>query len=607
MEKTLRTPAPVKDVVLALLALVCSGVFQKWGSAPVNLWWLHLIGFIPALMVFSRLGGRRAFLAGWLVGVAANASIFSWIVYTVETFSNLPWVLAVGALLLFSLAFGFYMAVFAWGFEPIRRISGGYWPVTIALWFTAVEYLNPQLFPYYQGVTWYQQSSFFLVTGLTGVAGVSFFLLLSNCLLLDLWQRWGGEDGLALDRSLKVTLGVWLAFLLVALSFSAYQLDRIEVAEESAETVRVALVQANQDVFTRRDMEVRRAQKEQRMGVARGDRRSAITDDLVSLSLEAYKEDSGIDVFVWPEGAIRRSPASRRNRQVRQLIEQTGAELWTGGGLVRRSRTGERSSYNSAFRVWPEGEDGRMKVEPSYDKNILLPFGEFMPLEEQFEFLKKIQGVGDFEPGDGLTVFSSPSAEFVFLICYEAIRHRYVRGGIARGAQLLVNITYDAWFGDTDCPHQHLMLSVLQSAQYGVPMVRAATTGISAVADARGRIVAETGLFTREVLVYDVAKVRVPTPYLYLGDWFAQLAALISLTLLVLGWREHAVSGRAGWLAWGGVVVYAAFSPVMWPANPYTPLADWLMWGLLVVALGLIALRWRRIARGDDEATKELP
>ena len=512
MDKNVHSSPSRKSFALALLALV--GVFQKWGSPPVNLWWLHLIGFVPAIVVFSRLAGRRALLAGWLVGVAANASIFSWIIYTVETFSNLPWLLAVAALLLFSLAFGFYMAVFAWGFEPIRRASRGYWPVTIALWFTAVEYLNPQLFPYYQGVTWYQQTSFFLVTGVTGVAGISFFLLLTNCILVDLWQRRFSTKGLVFDRPLQVSLGIWLSFAVLAFSFSAYQSRQIEAAEGQEETFKVALVQANQDVFTRRNMEVRRAQKEQRMGVARGDRRSAITDDLVQLSLEIFKEHGDIDVFVWPEGAIRRSPASRRNRDVRKLIETTGAELWTGGWLSRRNKAGERTSYNSAFRVWPKGESRKVKFDPSYDKNILLPFGEFMPLEEHFEVLKKIQGVGVFESGDGLTLFDSPSADFVFLICYEAIRHRYVRGGIAGGAELLVNITYDAWFGDTACPHQHLMLSVLQSAQYGVPMGRAATTGISAVADARGRIMAQTDLFTRDVLVYDVPSVRVPTPYL---------------------------------------------------------------------------------------------
>ena len=583
-----------KNAVWAVVALLCSGVFQKWGSAPTSLWWLHLVGFVPALLVLSRLQGRRALLSGWLVGVAANASIFSWIVYTVETFSNLPWVLAVAALLLFSLAFGFYMAVFAWGFAPIRRASGGYWPVTVALWFAAVEYLNPQLFPYYQGVTWYQLSSFFLVTGITGVAGVSFFLLLTNCILVDLWERWRSAGGLALDRSLRVSLGTWLAFVVLACGFSTYQQGRIEAAEATAGTVRVALVQANHDVFMRREMEILRAQKEQRMGIPRGDRRSAITDDLVALSLEAFEQHGDIDVFIWPEGAIRRSPASRRNRKVRQLIETTGAELWTGGGLSRRNPAGERTSFNSAFRVWPRGDERRIAVEPAYDKNILLPFGEFMPFEEYFEILQKIQGVGDFESGDGLTVFEGPAADFVFLICYEAIRHRYVRGGITRGARLLVNITYDAWFGDTDCPYQHLMLSVLQSAQYGVPMVRAATTGISAVADARGRIVARTDPFTRDVLVYDVPKVQVPTPYLYLGDWFAQLAGLLSFLLLVLGWRGCAAGGRCGWLAWFGVVLYAACSPVMWPANPYTPTADWVMWAALVLALVLVAVGWRR-------------
>jgi len=592
--------------VLGVLALVCSGVFQKWGSAPVNLWWLHLVGFVPALVVLSRLQGRRALLAGWLVGVAANASIFSWIIYTVETFSNLPWILAVGCLLLFSLAFGFYMAVFAWGFEPIVRIARGYWPLAIAAWFTVVEYLNPQLFPYYQGVTWYQVTPFFLVTGLTGVAGISFFLLLTNCILADLLLRRSRKEQALWDRPMLCNLGVWAGFIVVALSFSSYQSGRVAAAEDSAETVRIALVQANQDVFTRRDMEVKRQQTEKRLGIPRGERRSAITDDLVDLSLQAWQEHGDIDVFIWPEGAIRRSPASRRNRRVRELIEETGAELWTGGGLVRRDERGDRASFNSAFRVYPRGENRQMAADPSYDKNILLPFGEFMPLEDHFEFLRKIQGVGDFNAGDGLTVFRSPVADFVFLICYEAIRHRYVRGGVERGAELLVNITYDAWFGDTECPHQHLMLSVLQAAQFGLPLVRSATTGVSVVTDARGRILASSGVFERDVLVYDVKKARALTPYVRWGDWFAQGCGLAALALLLLGWRQRRPEGRRGWAAWCTVLGYGLFAPVLWPANPYTPWADWLLWGALMAVIVAIAWGWLAAARvGGTEPAAE--
>ena len=596
----LKDPMSRRGTVLALAALIVSGAFQKWGSAPTNWFWLHLFGFVPALAVFARLNGRRALLAGWLVGVAANCSIFSWIIYTVETFSNLPLALAVGALLLFSLAFGFYMAVFAWGFAPIRRASGSYWPITVAMWFTAVEYLNPQLFPYYQGVTWYQQSSFFLVTGLTGVAGISFFMLLSNGILLELWQRWRSPAGMVVDRGLGLSLALWSIFVVVAFGFSSYQLDRIEVAEASAPRVKLALVQANQNVFERRAMEQQGFQRQRSAQVPKGEWRSAITEDLVALSREAYSADPDIDVFVWPEGAIRRSPKSRMNRSIRELVQTTGAELWTGGGLARRDARGERVSLNSAFRVWPAQQGGEPRFDPSYDKNILLPFGEFMPLEDHFEVLRKIQGVGDFQAGDGLTLFGSPGADFVFLICYEAIRHRYVRGGVAAGADLLVNITYDAWFGDTDCPHQHLMLSALQSAQYGVPLVRAATTGISASVDARGRIVASTDLFERDVLVVEVPRVRVPTPYLKLGDWFAQLCAVLSFALLVLGWRGWPVVGRVGWFAWLAVLGYAVFSPIMWFANPYTPVADWLVWFALLLSLLMVAWTWLRRADPVD-------
>src|SRR5690606_26757747 len=110
---------------------------------------------------------------------------------------------------------------------------------------------------------------------------------------------------------------------------------------------------------------------------------------------------------------------------------------------------------------------------------------------------------------------------FCFLICYEAIRHAYVRTGVQREVDLLVNITYDAWFGDTNCPAQHLMLSAIQAAQYGVPLVRAATTGISAITDTRGILTAQTEVFTPAVLVGEVKRVRLPTFYGAVGDWFA--------------------------------------------------------------------------------------
>jgi apolipoprotein N-acyltransferase len=123
-------------------------------------------------------------------------------------------------------------------------------------------------------------------------------------------------------------------------------------------------------------------------------------------------------------------------------------------------------------------------------------------------------------------------AVLVFLICYESIFSAYVREGVRQSPDLLVNLTFDAWYGDTSEPSQHLMLSAVQAAQYGVPLLRSTTTGISATVDARGSITAQTGVYTREVLVRDVKKVRIPSFYARAGDWFPWACACFSAGLL---------------------------------------------------------------------------
>jgi apolipoprotein N-acyltransferase len=456
--------------------------------------------------------------------------------------------------------------------------------VAIAAWFVACEYLNPQLFPYYQGVAWYQLPRVFLVTALAGVPFVTFCVVLVNATGLQLIERkragverwWAGP--------VARNGGVLAGCLLLALVFSAVRMGKIERAEQEAETVRIALVQTNRDVFALRALS----------------RRSPLAqlNDFVDLSLDAWDEDPEIDVFVWPEGALRGSATYDRNRRARQFVRDTGVELWTGGSYSRKDDAGVKTHHNSAFRI-----HGKGVVDKRYDKNILLPFGEFMPLRETFPILKKIKGVGNYSAGDGLTILHAEHADFVFLICYEAIRHRYVRGGIRAGADLLVNITYDAWFGDTSNPTQHLMLSAIQSAQYGVPLVRAATTGISASVDARGVLVQQTPVYERTVLVTDVKKVRVPSIYGVLGDWFAWLCILASALLLVAGKRGEARWVRRHWASWAVILLATAAVPKLaWVANPYVPALDWVAWGVATASLLVVGwYAWRR--RKPEEAS----
>ncbi len=510
----MKSPSP--HPALLLFAVIFSGMAQAMISAPASTVWLHPVSWIPAFWVFSQVEGRRALLYGWFCGIAGPAAIFFWLVDTITRFSNLPFFVAVLILLLFSALFGFYVGIFAWGFSVVRRLSGTLWPLAIAAWFCACEYLNPQLFPYFQGVAWYQHPSIFLITAITGVAGVSMLVMLANGVGLALLERWLAAregDELPPIGDLRTSAVVLAVLLLLGLGYCQLRLAAIDRAEEEAPSVRLAAIQSDQDVYQRREL--------MRKG------KTAIADNQLRLLRKTLDEDPGIDAFVLPEGALQGRPDWPRNVGIRDFVEDTGVEIWTGGSSSRKVEDGRRLWFNSAFRLHGAGE-----TDARYDKNVLLPFGEYMPGASLFPFLRKIKGVGNYQPGEGVIVYEALGhARFTFLICYEAILSRYVRRAVNEGANLLVNVSYDAWYGDTACPHQFLMLVVLQSAQNGVPTARAATTGISAFADARGRFIARGPLFERIGLVQDVKLVRLPSLYTLLGDWFAWLCVFAMLWL----------------------------------------------------------------------------
>lgn len=499
---------------LSLLALLYSGLVQALISPPLNWTVLHALSWLPAFWVFSGLSGRRAFLAGWLVGTSANLAIFYWLAQTVHSFLGIPAPLAPAVLLLFSAGTGLYVAVFAWGFQRIRRTAGRVWPLAIAAWFCALEFVAPQLFTYYQGVAWYQLPQVFLITSLTGVSGMSFLVMLCNGVA---WQ--GVESlraGVAQRQAFFANAGVLLLLLLSTLAYSTQRLAEIERAEADTKPLEIALIQPNYTIERRREL-LRKPP-------------GAFVRDLVTLSREVARRTPGrIDVYVWPEGALPQPPGEARNLAILDFARESGAEIWTGANFQKSSLEGLGVHHNSAFRIDESGG-----IDRRYDKTILVPFGEYVPLKGVLPGLDRIKLPGDFEAGGGLNIYSSGLAKFAFLICYEAIKSSYVRTGIQRGAELLVNVSGDARSGDHSEQSQHLMLVSIQSAQFGVPLVRSATTGISAFVDARGLITAQTSAFERGGLVRTVRPMRIHSVYAHYGDWFAWACVAISAMFLAV-------------------------------------------------------------------------
>ncbi|MBW2292097.1 MAG: apolipoprotein N-acyltransferase, partial [Deltaproteobacteria bacterium] len=204
---------------------------------------------------------------------------------------------------------------------------------------------------------------------------------------------------------------------------------------------------------------------------------------------------------MWSEGALRSAPDTASGLTAREFSERSGVEVWTGA-LTRDSRSGKPTVYNSVYRI----RDGEVSLP--YHKNYLVPISEQMPFSGWLPSLHQLTGAavgtGGLSAGTELGVFDTDWARVGFVICYEAILDTPTRDSVNAGADLLANFTYEAWFGNTRELDLHLQMAQGQAAQLGVPMVRVATIGITAIIDARGRVVQSGGRFTEEVLVGDV-------------------------------------------------------------------------------------------------------
>jgi len=556
--------------LLPVLALLLAGVTQAWISTPRNLVWLQLLTWAPALLVLSRMEPGRGALAGWLAGAAANASIFVWLIPTIERFTTLGFAGGVVVLAIYAAAFGFYGAAFGWGAGAIRRASGPWWPLTLAAWFVACEFLNPQLFPYFQGVAWYQVPHVFLVSSVAGISAVTFLVIAWNALLAAAWECRDPDTRAAATHTLRRSGAAFAALLLVSVVYSTVRHRSIAAEAESAPSSRFAMLQNNIDVDTERVLRKERG-------------RRVFLRDMLSLMDETAARDADIDVFLLPESAIRGTPTKGANRALGRFAQEHDAEVWAGVVESRELPAGKQR-FNAGYRIDRSGA-----ADVPYDKNILVPFGEYMPLVDVIPALAKIRRMPNITPGTSPGVLATSLGPSVaFLVCYEATRFRYTRRSVAAGADLLATVTYDGWFGDTGALDQHMMLSAAASAATGVPMVRSATTGISVAVRADGVLLGRSARAERDVLVVDVPHVARPSLYVRLGDWFALACVLLGFVLIARGPMPRRT-----------LVVPALFllaATLTWQINPHVGWVEKAVW---LVAAGLLV---RIGARGQANA-----
>lgn len=502
------------------------GALAVLGLPPFSLAPVLLVCFTGLFVLLGRAGWGGAFLVGWVFGFGFFLAGTYWIgeSFMVDR-DRFGWIMAVPAISGLAAFLALFPAAAAMTFAalPWRGVSGA---ILFALLWTAAEWLRGHIltgFPWNLiGYAWTDFSAPRQAAALFGIYGLSFVTVLAAVLPAVLMEPSASRRhrGAAMTLFAAVLAALWIGGAL-----------RLAGQEASATTAtRIRVVQGNIAQTMKWD-------PEERAGIIRR------YLDLSAPSRENY------DLLLWPETAI---PVllDEDSALLSQLAAFLPADaLLLTGAPCRTLVDGESVYSNSILAISSAGQ-----VLPRYDKHHLVPFGEYVPLKGLLPFERLTEGLGDFSTGPGPATFHLPGAPPVGLaICYEAIFPGAIIDAQDRPAWIF-NATNDAWFGTSIGPYQHLAAARMRAVEEGLPLVRAANTGISAVVDAFGTIRASLPLGETGVIDAWLPAPLPPTIYAAYGDRVLALLLALALAVCLIGHAMRRAKGRAGLAAWHAIV-----------------------------------------------------
>lgn len=488
-----------KDLYLALL----SGISLALAFPPLKVGFLAYGGLVPLFFLLEDKDYRRSLKWGYLTGLILNLGILYWI----------GWITLPGAIaaILYSPLF---LSLYALIHTLLRKKFGAAFIWLLPFLWTSIEYIKSLGV---LGFTWtslgHTQTYYLPLIQFacyTSVYGVSFWIVLVNVLIY--WII------LNRQRLKKCLVGIGTLGTLFLLPF-VHGWILLSSGKESDGKIRIALLQGNIDPKQKWD--------------------EAFLDQNLAVYLRLTRRagQKKPDLIVWPETATACFLRSRWDyrEEIQNMVDSLGIPLLTGSPDYKFIPNGEYLTYNGAFLIQPHQWNMQ-----SYHKIILVPFGERVPFEDTFPIFNPIlerfnMGQGDFSPGEEKVILDLGSEKFALIICYESIFPDFVREFIQKGAEFLVVITNDAWFGRTSAPYQHAQIAVFRAIENRISVARCANTGVSMFIDPYGRVLKSSKIFVKDILIASIPLRREETFYTRHGNIFTYFVLGINLLALGLG------------------------------------------------------------------------
>jgi apolipoprotein N-acyltransferase len=510
-------PAGESPLIFALLSGILLALsFPRYGHPAFA--WVALVPLLVALLERPRSWlpsqPARAFALGLIAGAGYFGGTVYWTGATVRQFGGLSWPVAV---LVASLLVA-YLALFPGLFAlAVAWLTSKFGPRAVllapAVWVTTE--LGRTYF--WSGFPWlllgYSQTTVLPIAQMASVAGV--FGLSALVVLVAA----AASYLVAVRSSESMIAGVCVVALVAAIAlWGSYRLRHGTLAEQGT-PVRVALVQGN-------------IPQDEKWDAARANQ---IFETYLAMTRDAARQ--GAQLVIWPESAtpfyFEEDRAS--GDRLRQVVKQTGIDLLFGSDQIEH--TTPPLYYNSAFLVRRDGSTAAV-----YRKMHLVPFGEFVPLKRLLFFVGTlVEGAGDYTPGRSMVMLPTSFGAISTAICYEIVYPGLVRKAVLSGSRLLTTITNDAWYGYSSAPYQHFLQASMRAIEQGRYLARSANTGISGIVDPYGRVVQQSRIFERVVILGEVRMIDDRTVYGKIGDLCAYICAALTAAALLAGLRAPAV------------------------------------------------------------------
>lgn len=489
---------------------ILAGALVGAAMPGIGPWWLMVAGWSLALSRWQHGGGFRS---GWRFGLGWFGVSLYWIVPLLHEYGLFPWVLSVPPELLLAAWCALFVGAAVWSVRLLTSLRSfavhRWWILPVAI--VAFEEMRGVML---SGFPWSP-----VALPLTAVSA---------------WlapARWIGESGLALIVLWLIAAGVefgsgrrravpLLVSAGIAVGWFAAMLQ-LDGLPQSNDVLNVAVVQGN-------------IEQELKW-----------TPEMKDMTIHLYEDLSrrattvtALDLVVWPETAMPfffQNPGPDRSA-VREIARELGVPLLFGAPAYWFPPGRDVPMlFNRAWLLDAEG-----KEVGAYDKVHLVPFGEYVPYEDLLFFVRKlVPGVGEFQPGRERNLLEVAGQPFGVLICYEVIFSAEVAQFARSGARWLVQLTNDAWFGETAAPWQHLAQAQLRAVETGLPIVRAANTGISAWIDRTGALRKLLPLNHRDVLIAH-PRPSDAAPYVAVAGWLHGFWLLCTLGMFACAlWQRY--------------------------------------------------------------------